>query len=144
MFSRLMRSVSLVPVLGLAMIMAGCTGMFKGKKAGEQAIAEFHRLYNEGKVAGIYATSDAKFKKATTEKQFLELMGAIQKKLGKVTASTNAGFNVNTFNLTTRVVLNQKTTFEQGSGTEVFTFEMNGDKAVLVGYHVNSNELILN
>ena len=117
--------------------------MLKGKQAGEQAIAEFHRLYNEGKVADIYAASDPKFKNAATEKQFLDLMGAIQKKLGKVKDSKNAGFNINTFNLTTRVVLNQETTFAQGSGVEVFTFEMNGDKAVLVGYNINSNDLIL-
>ena len=37
----------------------------------------------------------------------------------------------------------QRMTFEQGTGTEVFTFEMDGDKAVLVGYKINSKELIL-
>ena len=67
----------------------------------------------------------------------------MHRKLGKVTQTANAGFNVNTFNLTTRVVLNQNTTFEQGNATEVFTFEMNGEKAVLVGYNINSTELIL-
>lgn len=138
-----MKYLCLLVLLSLGMALPGCTGMLKGKQAGEQAIAEFHRLYNEGKVAEIYAASDSKFKNATTEKQFLEFIGAIQRKLGKVTESKNAGFNVNTFNLTTNVILNQQTTFAQGSGTEVFTFEMNGDKAVLVGYNINSNELIL-
>src|SRR4051812_23206746 len=139
-----MRNFCFLVLLGLGIAgLPGCTAMLKGKQAGENAIAEFHRLYNEGKVADIYAASDSKFKNATTEKQFLDLIGAIQKKLGKVTESKNAGFNVNTFNLTTRVVLNQQTTFAEGSGTEVFTFEMNGDKALLVGYNINSNELIL-
>jgi hypothetical protein len=40
-------------------------------------------------------------------------------------------------------VLTQTTTFEQGTGTEVFTFQMQGDKAVLVGYKINSKDLIL-
>jgi hypothetical protein len=70
-------------------------------------------------------------------------MSAVQRKLGKVTQTSNAGFNVRTFNLTTTVVLNQNTTFEQGTGTEVFTFQMNGEKAVLVGYNINSKDLIL-
>jgi len=39
--------------------------------------------------------------------------------------------------------LTQNTTFEQGTGTETFTFEMEGDKAVSVGYNINSKDLIL-
>ena len=137
-----MKTISLFLVLGIALSVSGC-GMFKGKKAAEQAVADFHALYNDGKVAEIYSAGHSKFKGATTEKQFLELMGAVQRKLGKVTQTSNVGFNVRTFNLTTMVILNQNTTFEQGTGTEIFTFEMNGDKAVLVGYNINSKDLIL-
>lgn len=117
--------------------------MFKGKKAAEQSIADFHRLYNAGKFAEIYSSSQSKFKEATTEKQFLEFVGAVQRKIGKVTQTANAGFNVGTFNLTTTVVLKQTTTFEHGTATETFTFQMDGDKAVLVGWQINSNDLIL-
>ena len=117
--------------------------MFKGKKAAEQSVADFQKLYNDGKLTDIYSSGHSKFKSATTEKQFLEFMGTVQRKLGKVTQTSNAGFNVRTFNLTTTVVLNQSTTFEQGSGTEVFTFQMEGDKGVLVGYNINSKDLIL-
>ena len=138
-----LRRIALLLVLGALIIAPGCTGMLKGKEASTKAIAEFHKLYNDGRIAEIYAASDPKFKKASDEKQFSDLMGALQKKLGKVTATKEAGFNINTFNLTTSVVLNQETTFEQGKGTEVFTFEMNGDKAVLVGYQINSNDLIV-
>ena len=70
-------------------------------------------------------------------------MGAVQRKLGKVTQTSTAGFNVRTFNFTTTVVLTQSTTFEQGTGTEAFTFQMEGEKAVLVGYNINSKDLIL-
>jgi len=82
-------------------------------------------------------------KGATTEKKFLEFIGAVQRKLGKVTQTTNTGFNVRSFNFITTVVLTQNTTFERGTAVEVFTFQMNGDKAVLVGYNINSNDLIL-
>ena len=138
-----MKTVSLVLVLGLALITSGCGAMFKGKKAAEQSIAEFHKLANEGKFSEIYSTSHSKFKSATTEKQLLELLEAVQRKLGKVTKTANAGFNVRTFNLTTTVVLTQTTTFEQGTGTETFTFLMDGDRAVLAGWQINSNELIV-
>jgi len=67
----------------------------------------------------------------------------VQRKLGKVTQTTTVGFNVRTFNFTTTVDLTQNTTFEQGTGVETFEFEMAGGKAVLVGYHINSKDLIL-
>ena len=117
--------------------------MFKGKQAAEQSVADFHKLYNDGKLAEIYSASHSNFKGATTEKQFLEFVGAVQRKLGKVTQTSNTGFKVRTFNLTTSVVLNQSTTFEQGTGTETFTFQMEGEKAILTGYNINSKDLIL-
>jgi len=138
-----MKTIWLLLVLGIAVMALGCGGMFKGKKAAEQGIADFHKMSNEGKFAEIYAAAHSKFKSRTKEKDFLELAGAVQRKLGKVTQTSNAGFNVRTFNFTTTVVLNQNTTFEHGTGTETFTFEMNGDKAVLLGYNINSRDLIL-
>ena len=141
--STTMKTISLFLVLTFALIASGCGGMFKGKKAAEQSVADFHKLYNDGKFTEIYSAGHSKFKGSTTEKQFLEFIGAVQRKLGKVTQTANAGFNVRAFNFTTTVVLNQNTTFEQGTGMETFTFEMDGEKAVLVGYNINSKDLIL-
>lgn len=138
-----MRKIYLPIFLGTALLLAGCPAMFKGKAAGERGVTEFHRLYNEGKFKEIFDGGHSALKTATPETKFLEFLEAVQRKLGKETQTANAGFNLNTFNLTTRVVLTQKTTFEQGNATEVFTFGMNGEKAVLVGYNINSNELIL-
>jgi hypothetical protein len=137
-----MKALTFLLVL-LATAACGCGNMFKGKQAGEQSVLGFHQLYNDGKYAEMYAASDAKFKSASAEKGFLDLMAAVQRKLGKVTESVNGGFRVQTFNFTTTVVLNQNTKFERGAGTEVFTFEMAGGKAVLVGYNINSQDLIL-
>jgi hypothetical protein len=54
-------------------------------------------------------------------------MGAVQRKLGKVTQTTNTNFSIRSMNLTTTVVLNQSTTFEHGTGPhqlEGFDFEV--------------------
>jgi hypothetical protein len=138
-----MKTISLVLALSVTLFGSSCGGMFNGKKAAEQGVADFHKLYNDGKLTEIYSAGHSMFKRATSEKEFLEYIGAVQRKLGKVTQTANAGFNVRTFNLTTTVILNQNTTFEQGTGAEVFTFQMDGDKAVLVGYNINSKDLIL-
>jgi hypothetical protein len=138
-----MKKLSLLLTLCIALFAPGCGGMFNGKKAAEQSVADFHKLYNDGNLTAIYSAGHSKLKGAATEKEFLEFVGAVQRKLGKVTQASNVGFNVRTFNLTTTVVLNEKTTFEQGTGTETFTFQMEGDKAVLVGYNISSKDLIL-
>lgn len=138
-----MKTILLFVVLTIAAVAIGCGGMFKGKAAAEQGVADYHKLYNDSSLSEIYSASHSTFKGTTTEPQFLEFAGAVRRKLGKVTGTANAGFNIRTFNLTTSVVLNQNTTFEQGTGTEVFTFQMDGEKAVLVGYNINSKDLIL-
>jgi hypothetical protein len=138
-----MKMLSVPLALSIVLFASGCGGVFKGKQAAEQSVADFHKLYNDGKLAEIYSAGHSKLRSAATEKQFLEFVGAVQRKLGKVTQTSNVGFNLRTFNLTTTVVLNQSTTFEQGTGTETFTFEMESDKAVLVGYNINSRDLIL-
>ena len=132
-----------LPIACLTRFVSGCSGMFKGKAASEKAVAEIHQLYNDGKMTEIRAAADSKFKNATSEKDWSDLMGAVQRKLGKVTTTANVGFNVRTFNLTTTVVLQQKTTFEQGSGNETFTFQMSSGKAFLVGYNIASKDLIM-
>lgn len=138
-----MKTISLLLVLSVALFASGCGGMLKGKQASEQGVADFHKLYNDGKLIEIYSAGHSQLKSTTTEKQFLEFIGAVQRKLGKVTQTFAAGSNVRTINLTTTVVLSQNTTFEQGTGMEVFTFQMDGDKAILMGYNINSKDLIL-
>jgi hypothetical protein len=94
---------------------SGCSGMFKAKAASEKAVGEIHQLFNDGKMSDIRMAADSKFKNATSEKEWSDLMGAVQRKLGKITSTSNVGFNVRNFNLTTTVVLQQSTTFEQGT-----------------------------
>jgi hypothetical protein len=139
----MMKPVPLVVALGIALVSSGCGKILKTKQVAEAGVADFHKAYNDGNWSAIYTNSHATFQKNTSEKQFNDLLGAMQRKLGKATQSANIGFNIRSFNLTTTTVLNQKSTFEQGSGDEVFTFEMTDGKPVLVGYHINSNDLIL-
>ena len=135
--------IPLFLALGVALLAAGCGGMLMGKEAAESSRVDFHKFYNEGELEQIHAGAHSKLHAATSEKDFPELMGAVQKKLGKVTGTTSAGYRVKSKIGTTTVVLTQTTVFEKGSGKEIFTFQMDGEVAVLVGYNINSKELIL-
>lgn len=127
--------------LGCVLVM-GCGAIKDAKPAAERGVTQFHALFNEGKFQEIYDSSDTELKKASTLEEMVELFSAVSRKLGKVKKTEIQNWNVKSFNLTTQAVLIQKTVFEQGSGVETFTFKIDGDKAILQGYYINSNDLI--
>ena len=133
-------------LLGIAavLILTGCSKMFAAKDAADKSVADFHRQLNQARHADIYRVSHANMKAATTEKDFVQLLGAVHRKLGKVTDTSCTGVNIQSHNLVTTVTLQQDTKFERGAGKESFTFQMAGTNAVLVGYNISSKELIIN
>ena len=111
------------------------------EQAAEQAVADFHKKYNAGQLAEIYSAPHSKLKGVTKEQEFLDYLNAPHQKLGKTTKTSNVGYNVETSDSTTTVVLMQTTTFERGIGIETFTFGMDGSKPMLLDYHIRSKEL---
>ncbi|MGQ0542979.1 MAG: hypothetical protein ACT4O9_14175 [Blastocatellia bacterium] len=131
-----------IVLLFFVFLILGCTEAKNARPAAEFAIAEFHERFNHGQIGEIYHAAHSNFKAATTEDEFNKLMNAVTRKLGKVKSTTNQNWNVKAFNLTTTIVMVQNTEFEQGKGTETFTFAIDGEKAVLLGYYINSSDLI--
>lgn len=126
----------------LAAALIGCGGLTEGKATGEKGISKFHMLYNDGKLDEIWKDADTAFRAASTKPKYDEFLGAVQRKLGKVTSTVNSGWRVNSFNLQTIVLMTQNTVFEHGQGTESFTFQVKGTNAVLLGYNIQSMDLI--
>jgi hypothetical protein len=137
-----LKTLKLALVLFAVMALISCGGFANGKAASEKAIVLFHELYNQGKLEDIWIGADPKFRATATKQKFDELMDAVQRKLGKVTATSNTTWNVKNVNLQTTVLMTQATVFENGQGTESFTFTMNGTNAVLLGYNIQSMDLI--
>src|SRR5437868_3324336 len=112
----MLRKVSVPLAVFATVVLVGCGGMTKGKPAAEKAIAHFHNLFNEGKLDDIWNEASPDFRAASQKQKYDEFMGAVHRKLGKVTSTSNSGWNVRTFNLKTSVSMNQRTVFEQGQG----------------------------
>ena len=134
------RSVFLMVIL--ALLLLGCTDIIKGKSIAEPKVAVFHDRFNEGQYEEIYSEAADEFKKAASKEKVLALFSAIDSKLGKVQSSSITTWNVKNFNLNTTVVLVSDTQFELGAGTETFTFLVNGEKAALLGYNINSMDMM--
>jgi hypothetical protein len=126
----------------LAVVVTGCGKFTEGKATGERAIAHFHDLYNQGKIDDIWSEADSQFRNASPKMKYEEFMGAVQRKLGKVTSCSNVTWRVQSFNMKTSVLMKQQTVFENGKGTESFNFGLDGTNAVLLGYNLQSMDLI--
>jgi hypothetical protein len=90
----------------------------------------------------IYSQADDVFRAATKRQDFLDFVGAVHRKLGKVQNASQKGYFVNFSTSGTRVRLNYQTKFEGGDAQEEFLWHVSGKQALLVGYHINSNALI--
>ena len=129
-------------LLAVCFSLCGCGDTIKGKSIAESEVAVFHEKLNAKRFDEIYSTASDDFRKAAPKEKVLELFGAIERKLGRAKSSSTTNWNVRTFNLVTTVVLVEDTAFEQGKGTETFTFRVSGEKAVLVGYTINSLDML--
>lgn len=132
-------SVSLVFIA----LLSGCGNMTKDIDTAKAQVAVFHNQLDSGEVNGIITAADQEMFSSTSKDEAAKFLTVVHNKLGRVTETKNMSWNVQTFNSQSRVVLVQDTKFEKGSGAETFTFIINGDKAQLAGYYVNSRDLIM-
>lgn len=128
-------------VILLAFTIVGC-GLSKSMEASSKAAEQFHLQLNDSKFAEIYADTSAGFQSVSKEADFVALLSAIRRKMGPFKTSNQTGWNINTNNGVTTVVVTFKSEYEQGSAVETFTFLSANDTLKLHGYNINSPTLI--
>jgi hypothetical protein len=134
--------LSLMAIMIVALSLTGCGNLIKAKSLAEPQVDVFHQLFNAEKYSDIYSASNPKFQAATSEKKLTDLLAAVHRKLGSAESTSTVNWNVNTFNMTTRIVLVQNTKFDKGSAIETFTYIVSDPDATLLGYNISSTDLI--
>jgi len=128
--------------LSLFLLLPSCGDMTKGRAIADAAVTDFHRQFNEGKFSDLYQAADPGLKGASPEADFLKLLEAVDRKLGKHVKSTETGWQMKTFNTTTTAVVTEKSEFEHGTGVETFTYVISGGSCALQGYFINSADML--
>lgn len=123
-------------------LLAGCSAG-KDEAAAEQAVVQFHRQLDAGQFEAIYDASGPDMKASTPKASFIRFLDAVHRKLGAVKGTKAQGWGVNYTNGVGSVTLNYQTQFASGSGTEEFVYRT-GTTPTLVGYHINSTDLVVN
>ncbi|MFT4056127.1 MAG: DUF4019 domain-containing protein [Novosphingobium sp.] len=108
-------------------------------------VVRFHEELDAGHSQEIWEGTGEDMRKATTRKQFVAMLDAVHRKLGNVKSSRQVGWNRNASTNGSFMTITNETLFERGSGTERFVFRKSeADKLALVGYHIQSNEMMVN
>ncbi len=130
------------PALLAAISLAGCA-VGKDVPKAERAIGAFHQAVDAGRFDGIYDASAQEIKGTTSKSQFTALLAAIHAKLGAFKSGRRNSWNDNYGSGGHVITIVYAATYERGAAREEFVYKIDGDRAVLAGYHVNSNALLL-
>lgn len=123
-------------------LLAGCSAA-KDEAAAAQAVVQFHHQLDAGQFEAIYNATAPEMKANTPKASFVRFLDAVHRKLGAVKDVKPQGWGVNYTNDVGSVTLNYQTQFARGSGAEQFVYRT-GAAPSLVGYHINSTDLVVN
>ena len=124
-----------------ALALAGC-GLMEGVDTAEQAAATFHEQYNAGAFDETYDASADDLRATEARSEFITTLAGVRTKLGSMRATRRTGFNARVDSSGTFVELEYETEFENGTGTEEFTWEISNGRARLLSYNVSSRALL--
>ncbi len=131
-----------IGLLLLAVALGGCS-FAEDKDRGERAVGRFHELLGASRYSEIYVDTTENFREAASEAEFVEFMSAVRRKLGDVRESELTDITVNWRTDGTSIYLSYDTTYELGKATEQFVWIVEGEKARLESYQIDSRQLIL-
>ena len=132
-----MRKLTVLLVLALS----GCS-MSADTSLAEAAVPQFHQMLDAGHFAEIYAAAAPDLKQMTSQKDMVDLLEAIHRKLGDTQSSKRESWRVNYQATGIYVTLVYATQFASGDAAEQFVYHLQDNKALLAGYHVNSKALL--
>jgi hypothetical protein len=130
-----------VLVFAISLVLAGCS-MSKDAELAEAQVPSFHEQLNLSKFNEIYSSSSQDLKKATSQQDFVDLLEAVNRKLGKVKTSSKGAWNTNYGTSGTYVTVTYKSVFDNGPADEQFVYRLDHGAATLAGYHINSMALV--
>lgn len=133
----------LLPIACAAML-AGC-GLKESYDISGAKAEEFHDRLSAGQYDAIWANTATDLRKDASREEFTELLTAVNRKLGKVVEAKQVNWHSNTVNGVTLITMNFDTKFERGKGAETIVFRwFSEDRLALAGYHITSNDMMMN
>ncbi len=130
-------------VLAAAILVVEACGFGEASQQAQTAVGRFHEHYNGHDYAQIYKVADGAFKAKTDESSFVNLMTAIQRKLGRELRTEVVASNITVGIGVSRVRIVCSSVFEGGNAQEEFVWVVDKGPGRLLAYTINSPTLVL-
>ena len=139
-----MRSLVLTFALIAAVGVSGCYVRLTGSKSDALKLATaMHNRMSQADLAGIYNNADDRYRKAITREKSDSLFSAIAHKLGAPQDCKQGNINMQVATWGTTLTSVCQTRFSKNAtAVETFTWAKSGDQYRLLGYHINSDDLM--
>lgn len=130
-------------IVSMGVLLSSCGSSTRSVELAKQSVELFHSQLDTEQYTTLYAASDDKLHQATSESDFVNLLGAIHRKLGYVQQSDLRNTGIAWFaGQGATVTLVYETKFSQGTGIEKFVWHIKDNSPLLYGYNINSNDLV--
>ncbi len=129
-------------LFGYALYQCG-TGLYKTSRQGTAAVQDFHAMLNAEQYERIYDEASEEFQQSGQKEELTGFLKAVHEKLGDAGETHMRNINVTTDTSGTRATGTYETTFKSGAAVETFTWRISGGKLRLLGYNINSRQLIM-
>lgn len=128
-------------VIVLTLVVVGCSSE-KVLSDADAATAKFHAEFNASQFDAIYSDTTPKFRSISPKDDYARFISAVRRKLGAVKSTERKSWNVFVGTGGATITVTYATKFELGSGDEQFVWLRTRNGLKLVGWHINSNDLI--
>jgi len=133
----------LVTVLVLGYFMWQCgSGMRAGARLSDDAVRHFHLQLDSEAYGDIVRDSDEAFQNSENRDEIIEFLAGVHSKLGLSRGFSRTNIFVNANTNGTFIKVTYRSTFDQGSAVEAFTWKKAGAGLTLVRYDVSSNAFV--
>ncbi|MFL6856701.1 MAG: hypothetical protein ACJ8EB_02200 [Allosphingosinicella sp.] len=120
-----------------ALLLAACS-VDGDLAAADAAVAGFHADLDRGAFAQIYNAASPEMKAVTNGPDLVRLLALVHARLGAFKRGARIGWNDSRTTSGHFVNLNYRAAYEKGAAEESFVFRLDGGRAALAGYHIDS------
>ncbi len=132
-----------IALAAAACFVPACGDTVKGVEYAEATVAQFREQMRDGQFERIYDAAGEDFKAATARESGVALFAAVDRKLGKLQKAEKINWAVNTHNMVTTAVLVYDSQYAEDRATETFTVRIDDGRGELVGYNIQSLQMLI-
>jgi Protein of unknown function (DUF4019) len=116
------------------------TSFYRTAVAADAARTQFHEKLNGEQYHDIYAQADKRFRDSGTEEELTDFFRSVHEKLGNAGDASRQNIMIKATPGGTYATVIYQTKFARGTASETYTWRLDGERLLLVGYNLQSRD----